>query len=58
MLSVNHCKKYLNNTKNGYIDEKIEEIRNSLYQIAEVLVEIYLSKKINIDKHKIQRKAS
>jgi hypothetical protein len=58
MLSVNHCKKYLNNTKNGYIDEEIEEIRNSLYQIAEVLVENYLGKKININKHEIQRKTS
>jgi len=58
MLSVNHCKKYLNNTKNGYIDEEIEEIRNSLYQIAEVLVEDYLGKKINTNKHEIQRKSS
>ena len=57
MLSVNHCKKYLNNAKNSYADGEIEEIRNSLYQIAEVLIENYFGKKINIDIYKIQRKA-
>jgi hypothetical protein len=57
MLSVNQCKKYLNNTKNNYTDKEIEEIRYSLYQIAEISVEDYL-KKINTDKHEIQRKAS
>jgi len=58
MLSVNHCKEYLNNSKNSYTDKEIEEIRDSLYQIAEILVEDYLNKKINTDKHEIQRKAS
>lgn len=55
MFSISHCKKYLDNS---YTDKEIEEIRDSLYQIAEISVEDYLSKKINTDKHEIQRKAS
>lgn len=54
MLSVNNCKKYLDDS---YTDKEIEEIRDSLYQMVEISVEDYL-KKINTDKHEIQRKAS
>lgn len=54
MFSISHCKKYLDNK---YTDKEIEEIRDSLYQIAEISIEDYL-KKINTDKHQIQRKAS
>jgi len=36
MLSVEKCKKFLNN--NSYTDKEVEEIRNSLYQTAELLI--------------------
>ncbi len=56
MLSVNYCKRYFSNKKNSYSDKEIEEIRVILYQMAEVSIENYLSKKSNIDKHKIKEK--
>jgi len=54
MFSISHCKKYLDNS---YTDKEIEEMRDSLYQFAEISVDDYL-KEINKDKHEIQRKAS
>lgn len=40
MLSVEQCKKYL---KDGdYTKQEIEEIRDSLYQLAEILVTEYI----------------
>ncbi len=51
MLSTEQCKKYL---KGGnYTDNEIEEIRNSLYQTAEILIEQYVK-----DKNNDNRKAS
>ena len=58
MLSVEQCKKHLAN--NDYTDEQIEEIRENLYQLANVFVEEYLqSKKKNlslIDKQTVIQK--
>jgi len=48
MLSVDYCKKYLNQ-KNKYYSN--EEIRNYLYQTAEILVEKYLQKKYHASTH-------
>lgn len=42
-LSIEQCRKYLKNCE--YTDEQVEEIRDSLYQLANVLVDDYLNKK-------------
>lgn len=49
MLSVERCKKHLKNC--NYTDKEIEEIRNSLYQAAEILVEQFI-KDMDNDKRK------
>lgn len=43
MLSVEQCKKYLPSGK--YTDEKIEQMRDSLYQLAEILVEDFIKRR-------------
>ncbi len=43
MLSVEQCKKYLPVGK--YTDEEIEQMRDNLYQLADILVEEYLKNK-------------
>ena len=43
MLSVEKCKKYLKNS--DYTEQQIEEIRDNLYQLAEILVDDYIQKK-------------
>jgi len=43
MLSVEQCKKFIKNS--NYTDQQIEEIRDNLYQLAEILVDDYISKK-------------
>ncbi len=40
MLSVKKCKAILND--NSYTDKEIEEIRNSLYQAAELLIDKFV----------------
>lgn len=45
MLSVEQCQKYLKQSK--YSKEEIKEIRNSIYRLAEILVDGYLSNKEN-----------
>ena len=45
MLSVEQCKKYLNS--GVYTDQRIEEIRERLYQLASMLIEEYLKTKAN-----------
>ena len=45
MLSINYCKKYFNKGKRHYSDKEIEEIRDNLYQTAEILEEKYLQNK-------------
>ena len=40
MLSVEQCRKYL---KGNYREREIEEIRDSLYQMATILVDTWLS---------------
>jgi len=55
MLSVDYCKRYLANNKKCYSDKEIEEIRDSLYQIAEISVDRYLLRKINTNKYKVQK---
>ena len=45
MLTVERCKKYLKGS--NYTDKEIEEIRNSLYQVAEILTEQYIKDKDN-----------
>jgi hypothetical protein len=51
MLSVDYCKKYLKQKNKYYSNEEIEEIRNCLYQSAEILVEKYLQKKYHANAH-------
>jgi hypothetical protein len=45
MLSFQLCKKYLKN--NTYTNQQTEEIRDKLYQLAEILVSSYISNKKN-----------
>ncbi len=45
MLSVEKCKKYLNNST--YTNEEIETIRNSLYQVAELLIGRFIKDRNN-----------
>ena len=47
MLSVNYCKRHFSNKKNSYSDKEIEEIRDSLYQLAELLISKYILNKNN-----------
>ncbi len=42
MLSVQECKKYI---KNEYSQEQIQEIRQGLYQLADLFIDEYLKKK-------------
>ncbi len=50
MLSVEECKKHLNNST--YTDEEIEAIRSSLYQVAELLIGRFIK-----DRNDDERKA-
>jgi hypothetical protein len=43
MISVEKCKKLLND--NSYTDKEIEEIRSSLYQAAELLIDKFVEDK-------------
>ena len=43
MLSVEQCKKYL--PAGQYTDEEIEQMRDELYQVAEILVEDFIKQK-------------
>jgi hypothetical protein len=54
MLSVDYCKKYFNQQNKYYSNEEIEEIRNYLYQTAEILVEKYFQRKYQPHKHQEQ----
>jgi len=45
MLSFQLCKKYLKN--NTYTNQQTEEIRDKLYQLAEILISSYISNKKN-----------
>ena len=45
MLSIQQCRKYLDNCP--YTEKEIENVRDSLYQIAELLVNKYIEKKEN-----------
>ena len=45
MLTVERCKRYLKDC--NYTDEETEEIRNSLYQTAGILIEQYVKDKKN-----------
>jgi len=47
MLSINECKKILNQKEQKYTTEQINEIRHSLNKLAEI---IYLEKTINNEK--------
>ena len=47
MLSIEECKKYFNDT---YTDEEVEEIRKSLYQAAELLIDKFIEDKNNVDR--------
>ena len=51
MLSIEECKKYLNDT---YTDEEVEEIRKSLYQAAELLIDKFIEDKNNVDRKVIE----
>jgi len=52
MLSVEKCKEYLSD--NAYTDDEIEEIRNSLYQAAELLIDKFLEDKKDKDRKVIE----
>ena len=43
MLSIQQCKKYLNDCR--YTEQEIEDIRDTLYQPAQLLVDRYIEKK-------------
>jgi len=43
MLSLQLCKNLLK--KDNYTNQQIEEIKNTLYQLAELLVDKYISNK-------------
>ena len=58
MLSVDYCKKYFNQQNKYYSNEEIEEIRNYLYQTAEILVEKYFQRKYQPHKHQEQSENS
>ena len=51
MLSINDCKKYLNKGKRHYSDKETEEIRDTLYQATEILVEKFLQEKYQANTH-------
>ncbi len=51
MLSIEECKKYFNDT---YTDEEVEEIRKSLYQAAELLIDKFIEDKNNVDRKVIE----
>lgn len=44
MLSVEECRKLLDNEKD-LTDEQVTEIRNSLYELAELALDCYFEKK-------------
>ncbi len=44
-LSIEECKKYLKDKR--YTEQEITEMRDELYQLANVLVEEYLSAKVS-----------
>lgn len=50
MLSVEQCKKYLKGY--NYTDQEIEQIRDSFYQVADILIENYLIVSDNKSKQK------
>lgn len=50
MLSVDQCKKCLKNA--SYTEREIEEIRDNLSQLAEMLVSAYLRKRVAKDDRK------
>ncbi len=43
MLSVEECKKYLRN--GNYTDEQVEQIRQGLYQLADLFITEYIKDK-------------
>ena len=43
MLSIEECKKYLHN--GNYTDEQVEQIRQSLYQLADLFITEYIKTK-------------
>ncbi len=52
MISLEKCKKYLND--NSYTDEELEEIRSSLYQVAELLIDKFTEGKNNENRKVIE----
>jgi len=61
MLSIEECRKHLKENSSQTTDEEIEQIRETLYQIANVLVNNYLEVKNNANSnlHKsINKRAS
>jgi len=48
MFSIQQCKKYLKNPE--YSEQQIEGIRDSLYQLADILVDNWLKKRDAIGK--------
>jgi len=45
MLSIEQCKKKIKS--NNFTDQEIEEIRDSLYQLADILVTDFINQEIN-----------
>lgn len=51
MFSIQQCKRYLKNPE--YSEQQIEEIRDSLYQVAGILVDDYFKKDGATDKKQV-----
>ena len=51
MISVEKCKKFINDNSS---DKEIEEIRNSLYQAAELLIDKFVEDKKDNDRKVIE----
>ena len=52
MLSIKECRKLLKN--DNLSDDEVEEINNSLYQLADVLIESYLNSHHNDHKEALK----
>jgi len=49
MLSIEVCRKHLGKSQSEMNDAEVEEIRDTLYQVANVLVNSYVERKAKND---------
>lgn len=50
MLSLETCKKILQETGKKYTDEEVKQIRNLLYKLGNLDYQLFTSNKLNNDK--------